>query len=1161
MSTVMGTPQVSVIIPIYNGSRYISQAVESVLSQTDCHFEIIVIDDGSTDNTNAILQHYSDRIRYFSQKNQGVAAARNRGIQEAKAEFIALLDQDDIFLPHKLVEQMACFEKFSEVGLVNSGWRLIDREGKQISDLEPWHNLPDLDLQTLIVHSPILPSAIMFRRSWWEKVGGFDSRFNGVDDAEFVWRLAAAGCQAVWFQKVTVGYRQHHQTVSNQKAVERAETLIAAKNNFFSQKGLSDAVIQLEKPARYEELTWLAWHLYHTQNYQSMAEFLRKSLAYTPDAIPITISDWIKRFSGNCQAYGYQLNLESFRKLPQWKKLISSLLPSNIPKVSVIIPAYNCENYIEQAVKSVLEQTYTNYEVIVIDDGSTDNTKQVLSLYLDVINYVYQSNQGAAKARNHGCKLAKGELLAFLDGDDFFTPNKLAEQVKIFEQDTTIDLVQSGWMMVNQKGENVADITPWKDAPELNLETWVLHKCVRPSALMIRKIWWEKVGGFDHRYPPTEDLDFVLRLALMGCKAVWLKQIHAGYRQHDSNLMSGGERVIKNTEILMNEFFNRQDIPDHILKLKQQEHYQRWVWLAWRMYRDGYAQLMTYCFKKSLNYTSDFKANILTHWIDAFRNISAEYGELFDDQKFMKSPEWQQAVTHLMSKTSFYTHQKSSSKKRIILMNTDDPGIGGLAQYDHFIMCQLAKMGHQVTAIRPQHSSPLVEQEKHLGIQQYWLDYSTSQDLSRILRNTKDASEIYAQLNPDLIIFSDGWPFSHFAAKQVAIQQNIPYMIALGLATPEHKDFSMGDNIPYAEGVLYQYGLAKAVNVAAKEHLNILHEQFKLPKNKGNVIYYGRSEKYFSPLNPSNRQRLRQEIGIPEDGIMCLTSARLAPIKGHCYQLEAIAQLKHTSIWDKLYFVWAGTGQGSDHNLEPELKEKVQQLGVSNQVKFLGQRWDIPDWLDACDIFILTSLAEAAPSFAIMEAMAKGLPIIASAAGGIPEGLGDTGQLLPDPNINPEDTVTVLVQTLKDWAINPELRQQKGQYAKQRAEQLFKEERMLKQTLEVIHHVLSDENKNDFANLPHVKKGIQKINQRLNYACQVWNAWDCYNHNHEEQMKFYLQQALKTTPQLFTTEIILDWIDDFSRLSQQKGKPLNIEELSQCSAWKFILKNDLGMPG
>jgi hypothetical protein len=195
-----------------------------------------------------------------------------------------------------------------------------------------------------------------------------------------------------------------------------------------------------------------------------------------------------------------------------------------------------------------------------------------------------------------------------------------------------------------------------------------------------------------------------------------------------------------------------------------------------------------------------------------------------------------------------------------------------------------------------------------------------------------------------------------------------------------------------------------------------------------------------------------------------------------------------------------------------------------------------------------------------MEAMAKGVPIIASAAGGIPEGLGDTGQLLPDPNFYPEDTVKVLVETLKEWAINPDLRQAKGKAAKQRAEQLFKEERMLKETLEVIQQALSDDYNNDFADLPHVKKGVKNLNQRLEYAGQVWNAWNAYRQGNEEQMKRYLQQALKCSPFSFSTEILLDWIDDFSRLFQQKGEQLDIENLIQCSAWKSVIENDLKIP-
>lgn len=1157
----MVRPRISVIIPAYNGERYIESAIESVLTQRDANFELIVVDDGSTDNTPNILQAYGDRISVFSQQNQGVAAARNRGIEAAIGELIALLDQDDIFLPNKLATQTACFDTYPDIGLVVSGWRLIDAKGNKISEIKPWHDLPVLDLETLLTKSPILPSAIMFRRQWWQKVGGFDSQFNGVDDAEFVWRLALKGCQAVWHSEVTVGYRQHSQTVSNQQAIQRAKTFVAAQDHFFAQSNLPHSVTQLKSCARYEGLTWIAWHLYHTHNYIQMAEYLNQSLSYKPYTKAITISDWIQRFIGYCTAYGYHLDVQSFRGLPEWQNLMKKIYPTRQPTVSVIIPVYNSERFIEQAVKSVLEQTYTDYEVIVIDDGSTDNTRQVLVPYLDSIQYIDQDNQGAAKARNRGCQLAQGEFLAFLDADDFFLPNKLAEQVAYLEENPTIDLVQSGWIIVNQTGEGLVDVTPWKNAPELNLEAWVLHKCVRPSALMIKKEWWEKVGGFDHRYPPTEDLDFVLRLGLMQCKAAWCKQVHAGYRQHDCNLMSGGEKVIKNTDILMNQFFNQPDIPPNIRQIQQKEHYQRWVWLAWRMYRDGYPQLMLDCLRKSLEYTPFSRTETLLHWIEAFGNISVEYGEKFHSEMLTQSPQWQQAMTDLWRQrsTDLSFNLVASQTRHIILINTDDPGIGGLAQYDHLILCQLAQKGYQVTAVRPHHSSPLVEQEKAKGIQQYWLDYSTGSDLARILRNTTDAEEIYAKLKPDFIIFSDGWPFSHFAAKQVAIQQNIPYMIALGLATPEHSQFTMGDGVPYIEGVRYQYSLARAVNTAAHEHLKILHQDFNLPKTQGNVIYYGRSERYFAPRNLSIRQKLRQEVGIPETGIICLTTARLAPIKGHRYQLEAIAQLKHTSIWENLYFVWAGTGKGSDHDLEPELKETVQKLGVSDQVKFLGQCWNIPDWLDASDIFVLTSLAEAAPSFAVMEAMAKGLPIIASAAGGIPEGLGDTGQLLPDPNINPEGTVKILVETLKDWVINPELRHQIGQASKQRAEQLFKEDRMLHETLEVIEQALVSQPSTHLAEFPDVKTRIYYLNQRLSYAAKVWQAWNAYQNGKADKMSLFLQEALSESPFKFPTETLLDWVNDFVRLSELKGHPLDSNALIQSPHWIKLIEQTLGI--
>ncbi|MCZ0905088.1 glycosyltransferase family A protein, partial [Microcoleus sp. HI-ES] len=97
--------------------------------------------------------------------------------------------------------------------------------------------------------------------------------------------------------------------------------------------------------------------------------------------------------------------------------------------------------------------------------------------------YIYQDNQGAAIARNHACKLAKGEFLAFLDADDFFLPEKLEKQVACFDADPTLDMVQTGWVIVDKNEKGIYGVKPWEEAPKLDLESFVLYKSVRPSAM------------------------------------------------------------------------------------------------------------------------------------------------------------------------------------------------------------------------------------------------------------------------------------------------------------------------------------------------------------------------------------------------------------------------------------------------------------------------------------------------------------------------------------------------------------------------------------------------------------------------------------------------------------------------------------------------------
>ena len=195
------------------------------------------------------------------------------------------------------------------------------------------------------------------------------------------------------------------------------------------------------------------------------------------------------------------------------------------PKVSIIIPVYNCELYIAQAIESVLNQTYTDYEIIVINDGSTDNTHQVLQPYMKKIRYFSQENKGLSATRNQGIKMAKGKLISLLDADDLFLYYKLQEQVANFDAQPNIGLVQSGWRVVNEKGEKIQDVEPWHKSPELDLVSWLKWKATNPSAMMFRKEWLEKVNGFNENLRRLEDFDIVIRLALASCQATWFPKV------------------------------------------------------------------------------------------------------------------------------------------------------------------------------------------------------------------------------------------------------------------------------------------------------------------------------------------------------------------------------------------------------------------------------------------------------------------------------------------------------------------------------------------------------------------------------------------------------------------------------------------------------------
>ena len=318
-------PKVSVIIPVYNCDRYITQTVESVLSQTYTNYEIIVVDDGSTDNTRQVLEPYFARIQYIYQPNKGVAAARNQGIELAKGELIAFLDHDDVFLPDKLAEQVSHFQNNSQVGMLHSGWYRINHEGKILGKVEPWHQALELDLQNWLAGKPVLLSAMMFRRDWLIEAEGLDTGFEQVCDLDLVLRLSLMGCETGWLRKITLCYREHDRNESLKTPVQ-AKEFEKVLDKFFSLPNVPRKMLELEKQCRYYSLVWSAWRLYHTGYLAEMANYLEKSLVY-PNQLPTaTIINWIERFKNYASQNGYRIDTYSLINSPEWKKLIQKCI-------------------------------------------------------------------------------------------------------------------------------------------------------------------------------------------------------------------------------------------------------------------------------------------------------------------------------------------------------------------------------------------------------------------------------------------------------------------------------------------------------------------------------------------------------------------------------------------------------------------------------------------------------------------------------------------------------------------------------------------------------------------------------------------------------------------------------------------------------------------
>lgn len=409
-----GKPKVSILIPVYNGANFIKQAIESAMAQTYKYIEIIVINDGSTDNgeTEKIALSYGDKIRYIKKENGGVASALNLGIKEATGDYISWLSHDDIYKPYKLERQIEVLNKLEDKNtIIFSNVELIDEKGDIFCTTNYSNLLTHEELcQGIypVIKGTVNGCSMLIAKRCFDKVGVFDETLRTSNDYA-MWLKLFKEFKCYLIEEPLIQYRIH----KNQDTIKSPYTLKEANQLWV------DIINDLEEE-QIKEWRFEPFNVY-------MDLYFQMYYSKYNDACPV--------------AY----------------KKAKNIYDKSNPTVSIIMPCYNAEKYIEKAIQSVLEQTYRNFELIIIDDNSDDKTVQIIEKFAKQdfrIKYLIKnkSERGISTSMNKGIEMSRGKYITRMDSDDIIVPEKILRQVQFLDKNDEYGICSVNIAMMDNLG-------------------------------------------------------------------------------------------------------------------------------------------------------------------------------------------------------------------------------------------------------------------------------------------------------------------------------------------------------------------------------------------------------------------------------------------------------------------------------------------------------------------------------------------------------------------------------------------------------------------------------------------------------------------------------------------------------------------------------------
>ena len=559
---------VSALISAYNSEKFIGGCLRDLVCQSlyaKGLLQIIVVDSGSEQNERAIVEEFQkthQHIIYLRTERETLYAAWNRAIKLSNGKYITNANADDRHRMDALELLAHALEQRPDIDLVYGDCyaTTIANQTFEQNDGSKVYRYPDFSPPSCLLYFQFGPQP-MWRKNVHEVIGYFDGRFKAAGDYDFNIRFALAGRQALRVPEVLGLYLEHSDALSfkdNTMSLEVARihrlyrTFLAIKLLYWHAGVLGEFPGDFARMCL--DLAFRAYNYYPAwtagapeRDYPFIAKCYLSSFDCEPGstfATNVKIQDMPSSTSILISNQGNQLKTEN--ELSQQKKDINheqrELLdayadkPTHFPKVSVIIPCYNYGHYLTEAVYSVLHQTYQNFEIIIVNDGSTDNSQEIAEKIIArnnnySISLISTENSGKpAISRNRGISAARGEYILCLDADDLIMPTMLEMCVDYLDVYESISIVYTDQIKFNESGSSLIE------QPEYEFGRLLRENFLNYCALFRKKAWID-VGGYadDVGY---EDWDFWISCAEKGYIGKHLPQPLFAYRFHGAGQYS-----------------------------------------------------------------------------------------------------------------------------------------------------------------------------------------------------------------------------------------------------------------------------------------------------------------------------------------------------------------------------------------------------------------------------------------------------------------------------------------------------------------------------------------------------------------------------------------------------------------------------------------------